>query len=383
MKRKLIVALGLGLALLAVPAFGQDIHELYYNNAYWADTDLTVLTGGPSATASFTAFHTTPNDQLHVYYASLPYGDVHQLYNNGSSWTDEDLTLITGGQTVGPGQMSGFSIGNAQYIYFCGSDNAVHEYSYGDSGNWNWVDARLPMANQSDVCGTAVGLVAFATKPNNQRHVYYKSGLNNAAPIHQLYFNGWTWSNENLTQEIKGAKPALSGGWISGFANGNFQYVYFQSPSGHVHEYSYVNNWVDTDLTVVAGGVVSDTATINGTAAFLVPGTTQREVYYSAASTRDVHRMTFQKTKWTDTNLSQVTGGAGPTEYSQMVGFATQGNDQLHIYLISGTGYVGYVDQLYYNNKAWSYEPLPSVQTAEAMAGFAVGNLQHVYYVSY
>ena len=178
---------------------------------------------------------------------------------------------------------------------------------------------------------------------------------------------------------------------MSGFAKGNFQYVYFQSPVGiptkyvgHIHEYSYVDNWVDTDLTVAAHGALSDTAYSNGTAAFLVPGTTRKEVYYSVfawnGDLRDIHRMTFQNNNWKDTNLSEVTGGAGPTFGNQMVGFATQGNDQLHIYLVPDDGFV---HQFYYNNKTWSDEILPSVGNGGGgMAGFAIGNLQHVYYIS-
>jgi hypothetical protein len=213
---------------------------------------------------------------------------------------------------------------------------------------------------------------------------------NGDGSIYQLYFNGSTWSNQNLTQITKG-KPATGGGWMSGFARGNYQYVYFLSSvgdpltyTGHVHEYSYGNKWVDRDWTVAAHGALADTAYSNGTAAFLVPGTTQKEVYYSEFSgngdIRNIHQMTFQNSKWTDTNLSEVTGGAGPTFGNQMVGFATQGIDQLHIYLVPDDGFV---HQFYYNNQTWSEQILPSVGAAGGgMAGFAVGNLQHVYYIS-
>ena len=93
--------------------------------------------------------------------------------------------------------------------------------------------------------------------------------------------------------------------------------------------------------------------------------------------------MTFQNNIWTDTNLSGVTGGAGgagPTFGNQMVGFAMQGNDQLHVYLVPDDGFV---HQFYYNIHTWSDQILPSVGVAEGgMAGFAIGNLQHVYYIS-
>jgi hypothetical protein len=42
--------------------------------------------------------------------------------------------------------ISGFALGNTQYVYFCGSDDDVHEYSYGDGGNWSWVDGQNQLA---------------------------------------------------------------------------------------------------------------------------------------------------------------------------------------------------------------------------------------------
>jgi hypothetical protein len=377
MNRNFIVIAGL--TMLAIPAVAQyHIHELYYNNAYWADTDLTAATGGPGlsqlAIAPLAAFYTTPNNQLHVYY---PFTDqhVHQLYNNGRSWTDEDLTAATGGATIALfGPLSGFSIGNAQYVYFCGADGAVHQYAYGAYGanpDWNWIDTRLPMGN--DACGA--GPVAFATTPNDQLHVYY---VGNNASVHQLYFNGLWWSNENLTQEINGA--GNPGNSLYGFANGNFQYVYFQSSDAHIHEYSYVDNWADTDLTVAAGGVPSSLC--EGMAAFVVPGTTQKEVYYGDPNCQDLHRMTFQNNEWTDTDLSTIIGGAPLVNIGfLMFGFATPGNDQLHIYLTLDNSV--FLSQLYFNGAAWFDEQLPSVGGfATAEAGFAIGNLQHVYYFS-
>lgn len=381
-KRLFACALVLVLALLVGPAFGQHVHELYYNNSDWTDTDLTALTGGPTVfQGGIAAFYTTPNDQLHVYYLSEPLS-IHQLYNNGVSWSDEDLTAATGGQTpVGFSSIAGFSIGGAQYIYFCGSDSVVHEYSYGNNGNFNWVDTALPTGGAGGKCYELYqGLVAFATTPNNERHVYYEAGNGNSSAIHQLYFNGSTWSNQNLTSITHGARAA-EGSWMSGFAIGNFQYVFFSaSGKGHVHEYSYINSWTDQDLTVAGGGVATHLPSNAGTAAFVVPGTTQMEVYYEAEGNSDVHQMTFQNNKWADTDLSSLTGVVDPNPGDQIIGFATTPNNQLHVYLRSNNPTQS-VDQLYYNGTAWSGEALPSDPPLNfGMAGFALGNSQRVYY---
>jgi len=129
-----VCLLGGMLALSASPALGQagHIHELYYNNADWTDTDLTSLTGVYYASpfAGMTAYVTTPNGQFHVYYQDAS-GYIHQFYFNGTSWSDENLTVAARGVlalTSGSG-MAGFSIGNYQYVYFVGGDKHIHEFA--------------------------------------------------------------------------------------------------------------------------------------------------------------------------------------------------------------------------------------------------------------
>jgi hypothetical protein len=379
----------IGCGLFAAPSFAQHIHELYYNNSNWADTDLTALTGGPALyPQGVAAFYTTPNNELHVYYVSNVGLDfhIHQLHFNGSSWTDEDLTALTGGAASSNSSgMSGFSIGNAQYVYFCGSDFFVHEYSYGDKGNFNWVDTRLPSAYPNGCEIAPDGMLAFTTTTNNTRNVYFQGRFSQKARIiRHLYYNGTKWKNESVTMKSKGAK-AQAATYISGFSNGDEQYVYFQATDGHIHEFSFIGSWKDLDVTVASGGVPSATFEGNGTASFLVPGTNQKEVYYAAGNNQDVHRATFKNNTWKDSDLSSLTGTSGAISLSQIVGFTTTPNNQLHVYFSSFGN--GLVNQLFYNGSSWSESSLPSVPVIVIggpcnMAGFAIGNLQHVYYVS-
>src|ERR1700704_6581667 len=103
---------GLLLSLAAaLPANGQEIHQLSYNNSNWADQGLPTVT--PAAgDQGLTAYITTPNNQSHVYYLTGgASGHVHQLFFNGSTWGDEDLTALSGGPTAA-GAVTGFSVGN-------------------------------------------------------------------------------------------------------------------------------------------------------------------------------------------------------------------------------------------------------------------------------
>jgi hypothetical protein len=241
------------------------------------------------------------------------------------------------------------------------------------------VDTPLPGSGSNQACGQVDGastgewVLAFAGSSNNQRFVYYgvpgvDSKGDGVTEIEQLYFNGSTWSNENVTQAIKGTQ-AESYLAISGFAIGNDPYLFFTGSDQHLHEYSNVNGW--TDLKV-------NNNTVYGVpAAYVIPGTTQMEVDYFAFSNRDLHQLTYAKGKWTNIDLSSI---ANSSLYSTIVGFATTPNDQLHVYAVGSNNDV---DQLYFNGSTWSYQTLPSVPNREngPLAGFAIGNLQYVYYL--
>jgi hypothetical protein len=399
MSSKNLKSTGLGARLLAcvaafavmlgaVPAFGQHVHQLLYNDSNWSDTDLTSLTGAPTpAMVGITAFNTTPNDQLHIFYASFTDGHIHQLYNNGSTWTDEDETVTTGGmpQTAyAPfGPMSGFALGNAQYVYFCGADNDVHEYSYGEGGNWSWVDRNLNSLEGGSAANCSDGsnsLVAYATPKNGQRHVFYQP-VEGSSDIDQLVLKGSSWYFEDETQTAKGTKG--DGSWMAGFAIGTAQYVFFEDSKGNIHQLAYGAggdwNWVDKNVTSLAKAPKSATSLYVGVAAFVVPGTSQIEVYY-ATSAFDTRQLTFKGSTWTVEDLGEL----GPAYESQFVSFATTPNNQFHVYYGAevSPGTFG-VNQQYFNGSFWQSQPLSSLLTEGGLAGFSIKNFQYVYYISF
>jgi hypothetical protein len=386
---RLLVSCLLGLTLLASPAFGQHLHQLEYNNSDWADTDLTAASGGPTVyNIGVTAFTTSSNGQIHVYYVASANSDenydVHQLYYDGSTWTDEDLTVATGGANAYNGTgMSGFAIGNAQYVYFCDSSFNVHQFAYGDGGNWNWVDTNLNAATgkgfSASCADYSISMAAVVT-PNQHRHVYYQGDYQSHGrnSIREMVWNGSGWSSQDLTVETKGATGY--GTFMSATTIHNNCYLFFQTnTTGHIHMYAFdslADSWSDTDLTVASGGVPADAFEPNGPAAFRIPNTERFEVYYSTGS--DVHQMTFKNKAWSDEDL----GGPAPYSLGQILAFPTTPNDQFHVYYNGQGGNA--VDQMYFNGSSWSYGTLPSVGVgfAAGMAGFAVDNYQYVYYIS-
>jgi hypothetical protein len=377
---QVLAACLLSFSLAAVPARADHVHHLWYNNATWQDADLTAITGQYGTAASFgalAAFRTTPNNQLHVYYVDMNSHDVHQLYFNNKIWNDEDLTLEAGGIAASPYGLSGFAIGNLQYVFYVGSDTHMHMLSY---NNINWGDHDITSAAGGNTA-SAAPLVAFATKPNNQFHVYYQDL--NSLDLYQLYFNGSTWSHEDLTSEIGGAYCYAQ--WISGYAVGNEQHLFcpgypsYSNNLNMLHIYYNNRNWTYEDIT---------DHTINGSGTPLRLGT-------GVAAFRDLKGETNVFGFTTDTQLhwyaqTPTTGWYDLTDfvtpkdnqYGGMVAFETTPNNQYHVYYAPNSE----VYQLYNNGSGWSSQDLTggagNADPNSGMAGFAIGNLQHVFYMS-
>src|SRR5580704_15689889 len=214
-----VCVLGLLISLAAFAGYGQEIHQLSYNNSNWIDQGLGGATP-ESGDQGLTAYVTTPNNQSHVYYLTAgASGHVHQLFFNGSTWGDEDLTALSGGPTA-MGNVTGFSVGNFQYVYYFNQKGAqhLHQLLY---NNVSWVDSDLTVLSKAKVSANNIGgLVAFTTSP--ALHVYYKQ-LGGIGDIHQIYStDGTTWQDQDLTSLTAGKQPTFL--W-SGFNVGNLQYV--------------------------------------------------------------------------------------------------------------------------------------------------------------
>jgi hypothetical protein len=319
---------------------------------------------------------------LHVYFVDSNVQHVHQLYNNGTSWSDSDLTASTGGPTASAYGITGFSIGNLQYVFYQGSDSHVHELNY---NNVNWTDQDLTALVGRTLAGGGP-ILAFATKPNNQFHVYYQDS--SSLHLHQLYFNGTSWSDSDLTSIIGGAYCYTS--WIAGFAVGNLQHVFcpgfgkYSNNLDMLHIYYNNSTWVYEDVTFQAGGSQTPMNLGSGVAAFKVPNANQFEVF---GITDDTHFNRYyhvvKPAQWIDQDLTNNIGAPSDGQFGGIVAFPTTPNNQYHMYYAPSTE----VYQIYYNGLAWSIEDLTGgagqADDNSGMAGFSIGNLQHVFYMSF
>jgi hypothetical protein len=370
-----MIGIGIFLALFAGYSYGQQAHQLSYNNSVWADDNL-----NGSVTDAFStvgAFTTAPNNGLHVYYQSHD-DHIHQAYNVGGGWKDEDLTTEAKAIKSSTGcNVVGFSLQNFQYVFYVGTDFHVHELLYNNS---IWADTDLTVAGHGDK-SNGFEIVAFVTTPNNALHVYYSSANEDTE---QLYNVGGGWANENLTTETRA--PLNGGGWMTGFSLNNFQYVYYYAADGDLHQLFYNNSsWSDEDLTALTG--MGQPNPPGEMSALVVPGTKKLRVYYIDRNNHVIQLASTNNKKWIGADLTKKAKGPLASPENGMVAFVTTPNNQIHVFYDSSTNHV---NQLFLPTpaKKWSNTDLSataengdSVRFATGMAGFSIANLQYVYYV--
>jgi hypothetical protein len=363
-------------SLSCLPVYGQLVHQLSYNNTGWADQNLNGA-AMDQYSANVAAFLTTPNDQAHVYYISTGSSPhVHQLFYNGTSWSDSDLTALAKGPAAF-GPVSGFSVGNFQYVYYVTDSTPahVHQLLY---NNVSWVDSDLTALSGSKT-STIAQLVAFTTAP--ALHVYYRDGA--SSHIHQLFSdNGSSWQDQDLTSITGGT---LTSYLSAGINNGNLQYVYFVDDSSHLHQLYYNNlNWSDTDLTLLTNTPPLETGSV---AAFAIAKTKKIRVYLTNANNGHIMQFSSNNSgvKWTSVDLTKRTKGPLPDGASALLAFVTTPNNYAHVYYVSGSQ----VNEIYQPTATtWKNQNLSAsgggalVDQFSGLAGFSMQNEQFVFYVA-
>jgi hypothetical protein len=316
--RNIACVVALLILLFELPAFGQNVFQLSLDGSNWTDQNI----GGDvdGAYSGMGAFITTPNDQQHIYYqesVSADSDDIHQLFFNGVSWSDQDLTVLSNGmRAIESSEVTGFSVGNYQYVYFVGRDGHVHQLLY---NNFNWTDSDLTAISGASDLVLPSSLVAFTTSP--ALHVYYVDY--EQQHIHQLFAtNGTNWQDQDLSSLTDGTVANGSNYWMDGFCIGNFQYVYVIGADSHLHQFVYNDaNWSDQDLTLLSKSPIAGGS--SSVKALVLPGTKKMRVYFGAYNGHVIQLSSTNNAKWSGIDLTKKTKGPsadGASGFAAIVG---------------------------------------------------------------
>jgi hypothetical protein len=354
----------------------QHVHKLYYsyNNQNWLDRDLTgnaihdpeevaVPLAAEATDLSSFALPGVPGE--YVCYLGTDQ-HVHQLYNSGSNWHDQDLTLDFSGPLAAGNAVTSFLDGYGYHICYLTSDQHVHQLYSGDGANWVDQDLTgnaIPNPPETAVPLAAAGTALSSFADQTGEHVCY---LGADQHVHQLYYPGGTWQDQDLTLEADG--PLAAGNAISGFADFEIsgltpaagEHVCYLTSDQHVHQLYYdFNNsqgWIDQDLTKIAIHDPPETAAVPLAAAGSALSGFEDAVDHICylGADQHVHQIFNPGGTWHDQDLTEMASGplvAG----NAITGFADDipgGGDHVcyltsdqHVHQLYSTDAANWVDQ--------------------------------------
>ncbi len=233
-------------------AIDNHVHELFIaGDGRWADNDLTTLAGvgakPPTPTSALTS-HLLGDNSQHVFFIGTD-NHVHELFIDGGTWADNDLTALAGAVPPTPtSALTSHRLGDdSQHVFFIGTDNHVHELFIAGAG---WHDNNLTTLAGAVPPTPTTHLTGYRLLIDNSQHVFFIGTDNH---VHELDIAGAGWHDHDLTT-LAGAVPPTPGSALTGYPLGdNSKHVFFIGTDNHVHELYFTGGagWVDNDLTAL------------------------------------------------------------------------------------------------------------------------------------
>lgn len=170
---------------------------------------------------------------------------LYQIVNNGSGWTSQDVTAVTGLPVVASGSvLSSFVDGGAISVAFFGSNQHVYEAVYLMGQGWTG-GVDLTAASGAPAAARGSSLTSYVDGAQN----WVYQGANQH--IYEIVFSGsWGWTDTTATS---GAPLAAAGSALSSFVDGGAIGISYIATNQHVDEVVYLGSeWSWADVTAGA-----------------------------------------------------------------------------------------------------------------------------------
>lgn len=238
------------------------IHELHYQNSgTWKHDDLTQNANAPDAFIGFPiqGYAWENNVSKQVVYGTRNGHVHHMFYTPGQPWYHVDATA----QVVGaPPASTAFPIcgfawnyGGSDQIVYATDDGQIHELNTHGTRSWGYTN--LTTATNAPAASSDFPLYGYGWDSGRSKQVVYATA---DGQIHELAYNGATWSVMNLTTTSRA--PAASPSFIlRGYAwEEHAKQVIFGTEDGHIHELMSADghSWTHTDLTLAASAPIAE-----------------------------------------------------------------------------------------------------------------------------
>jgi hypothetical protein len=321
------------------------------------------------------------DNSVHVNYVGTD-NHIHELYiAPGHPWVDNDLTALAGAVAPAVASALGGFWGSdgSVHVNFIGTDNHIHEL-YIAPGH-PWVDNDLTALAGAVGPDAASALVGFWGSDGSV-HVNF---IGTDTHVHELYIApGHNWVDNDLTALAGAVAPVATGALVGFWGSDGSVHVNFIGTDNHVHELYIApgHAWVDNDLTTLAGAVAPVAAGAldgywgsDGSVHVNFIGTDNHvhELYIAPGHT------------WTDNDLTALAGATPPAATTALDGYWGTDNSQ-HVNYI---GTDNHVHELYIApGHNWTDNDLtalvgatPPAATTALDGYWGTDNSQHVNYI--
>jgi hypothetical protein len=321
--------------------------------------------------SSITSFNNS--DGEHVYYVATN-NHIYQLYWNGQSESNTDLTAVSGAANASGGPLTGFSYKDGEHVYYVNTNGHVDQL---------WWNGRQEIyqdlsAAIGGVSAYTDGITSFGNSAGE--HVYYIGY--SSGDVFQFYWDGSSWANQNLTAASHGSSAA--GGAMAGFSNADGEHVYYLgSSSGYLHVFQLYWNGsgeYDQDLTAEA-----DAPADGGLALAAFNDASGEHLFYLGLNS-DVHELVYNGSE-THSDVSAAASGTfePAASASALTGFSDQFGE--HVYYVGANQHVYHLSN---GGSGWMNQDLTAKTKSKVLAddacgakltSFANADGEHVYYV--
>jgi hypothetical protein len=227
----------------------QHVYQLYYNGK-WVVQDLTAMSGAPSAVSGSALTSYVTGSQEHAFYLGTNQ-HVYQLVTNSSGkWTYQDLTALTGGSVVTSGSaLTSFVDSVGQHVLYLSAGGAVNELHYGSSDQWVAVDLT-ELAGPGAITNALSSPTAFLISSGDE-YAFYVGEYDNVSEIGNNNPSSMDWFYQDLTTTT-GGPVAASGSALSSFTDPLGTHVFYLGTNQNLYELYYNGaSWVDDNLTTL------------------------------------------------------------------------------------------------------------------------------------
>jgi thermitase len=297
----------------------------------------------PSPVGALASQIDSATSSLEVYYMGSDQ-HVHQwTWNSTNGWFNVDLNTLSGGtNSVANGPTANImdTLFSRPEVFYVGTDQDVREFFWDSSTGWHPADISAAAGGAPPAATSVKSLTALMDTVTGRPEVYYVGSTDQH--IHQLYFDSSTgWHHADISAFTNAPNVAV-GGNVTSMVNTitNAPEVWYVGQDQGIHEiiWNSVTGWAHYNISNLAG---APQAPATAGLTILVDSLNARNEAYYLGTDSHVHQLYWiNGVGWGTSDMNNVTGAPAAASGSGITSLIDTLTSQLEIYYVSSNQHV-------------------------------------------